>query len=153
MAPATTDGPIATDLPVAMDAPALMDAPGAIDPPVAVDVHIALDTLSPIAPTAAIDAPTPVAAPGPVNRPAVSESHATGHVLPLSAPERGLGGEVNPDIATRLLAEVLALDLGNLTPIRALTLLHELQKEARDAVPWSSWMAEIAGARERSEER
>ena len=32
-------------------------------------------------------------------------------------------------VAARLLAEILALDLGNLTPIRALTLLHELQTQ------------------------
>jgi hypothetical protein len=71
-------------------------------------------------------------------------------VLPLSAPERGPGGEVNP-VAARLLAEILALDLGNLTPIRALTLLHELQTKAREAVPWSSWMASMAGARDQTE--
>jgi hypothetical protein len=96
--------------------------------------------------------------------------------LPLSAPERGPGGEVNPasvvarwdgevnpapiaarqegevnPVAARLLAEVLALDLGNLTPIRALTLLHELQTKAREAVPWSSWMASMAGARDQTE--
>ena len=50
-------------------------------------------------------------------------------------------------VAARLLAEILALDLGNLTPIRALTLLHELQTSAREAVPWSDWMASMAGAR------
>jgi hypothetical protein len=49
-------------------------------------------------------------------------------------------------VAARLLAEVLALDLGTMTPIRALTLLHELQTQAREAVPWSSWMASMAGA-------
>jgi hypothetical protein len=50
-------------------------------------------------------------------------------------------------VAARLLAEILALDLGNLTPLRALTLLHELQTSAREAVPWSDWMASMAGAR------
>jgi len=50
-------------------------------------------------------------------------------------------------VAARLLAEILALDLGNLTPIRALTLLHDLQIAAREAVPWSDWMANLAGAR------
>ena len=53
----------------------------------------------------------------------------------------------------RLLAEILALDLGNLTPIRALTLLHELQTAAREAVPWTDWMANLAGARDRSQSR
>ena len=56
-------------------------------------------------------------------------------------------GEVTSQVAARLLAEILALDLGNLTPIRALTLLHELQTPAREAVPWSRWMASLAGAR------
>jgi hypothetical protein len=51
-------------------------------------------------------------------------------------------------VAARLLAEILALDLGNLTPIRALTLLHELQTSAREAVPWNDWMASMAGARD-----
>ena len=57
------------------------------------------------------------------------------------------GGDVPSQVAARLLAEILALDLGNLTPIRALTLLHELQTAAREAVPWSDWMANLAGAR------
>jgi hypothetical protein len=65
---------------------------------------------------------------------------------PIVAHRPGEG--ISSDVATRLLAEILALDLGNLTPIRALTLLHELQTKAREAVPWSSWMAEIARARE-----
>ncbi|MFN8635877.1 MAG: DNA mismatch repair protein MutS [Chloroflexota bacterium] len=51
------------------------------------------------------------------------------------------------DVASRLLAQVLALDLGNMTPLRALTLLHELQTAARQAVPWDTWMAEIARGR------
>ena len=59
----------------------------------------------------------------------------------------------SPDVAARLLAEILALDLGTLTPIRALTLLHELQMIAREAVPWTQWMAEIARARNGSETR
>ena len=50
-------------------------------------------------------------------------------------------------MASRLLAQVLALDLGNMTPLRALTLLHELQTAARQAVPWETWMAEIARSR------
>ena len=56
-------------------------------------------------------------------------------------------GAAPSDVAARLLAEILALDLGNMTPIRALTLLHELQTAAREAVPWSDWMANLAGAR------
>ena len=32
-----------------------------------------------------------------------------------------------------------------MTPIRALTLLHELQTAAREAVPWTDWMANLAG--------
>jgi hypothetical protein len=56
-------------------------------------------------------------------------------------------------VAAGLLAEILALDLGNLTPIRALTLLHELQTRAREAVPWRSWMASMAGARDQKEPR
>ena len=95
--------------------------------------------------------------------------------LPPSAPERGSGGEgyllpespegaerkrnsaphppersrgdVPSQVGAKLLAEILALDLGNLTPIRALTLLHELQTAAREAVPWGDWMANLAGAR------
>jgi hypothetical protein len=66
--------------------------------------------------------------------------------------ERGLS-EVSAQVAARLLAEILALDLGNLTPIRALTLLHELQAAAREAVPWSDWLASLAGVREPTEER
>jgi hypothetical protein len=66
------------------------------------------------------------------------------------APAAAAGAEA---VATRLLAEVLALDLGTMTPIRALTLLHELQTQAREAVPWSSWMASMAGARESTEKR
>jgi DNA mismatch repair protein MutS len=61
---------------------------------------------------------------------------------PLTGAEKGEAAEVG----ARLLAEILALDLGNTTPIRALTLLHELQVAARDALPWNVWMAEIAGA-------
>lgn len=76
--------------------------------------------------------------------------------LPLAhAWERGSGGEgfvappaaaVSGDVAARLLAEILALDLGNLTPIKALTLLHEMQQAARQAVPWNVWVAGLAGA-------
>jgi hypothetical protein len=69
--------------------------------------------------------------------------------------ERGLGGEGaseraghSVEVAARLLAEILALDLGNLTPIQALTLLHRLQTAAREAVPWNDWMANLAGARD-----
>ncbi len=60
--------------------------------------------------------------------------------------EPGAGTEVSSQVAARLLAEILALDLGNLTPIRALTLLYELQTAAREAVPWNDWMANLAGA-------
>ena len=63
------------------------------------------------------------------------------------------GGDISSQVAARLLAEILALDLGNLTPIRALTLLHELQTAAREAVPWTDWMANLAGARDRSQSR
>jgi hypothetical protein len=56
-------------------------------------------------------------------------------------------------VAARLLAEILSLDLGNLTPIRALTLLHELQVAARDALPWSAWMTELTRGRDQSEEQ
>jgi hypothetical protein len=80
---------------------------------------------------------------------------------PVAAPETGVAppaplaapraGEVASDVAARLLAEILALDLGNLTPIRALTLLHDLQTKAREAVPWRSWMASMAGARDQVE--
>jgi hypothetical protein len=59
--------------------------------------------------------------------------------------------EASSQVAARLLAEILALDLGNLTPVRALTLLHELQMQAREALPWSEWMADLAGARNRPE--
>ena len=61
--------------------------------------------------------------------------------------------EVSSQVAARLLAEILALDLGNLTPIRALTLLHELQTAAREAVPWSDWMANLAGAHDPTRDR
>lgn len=51
------------------------------------------------------------------------------------------------DVAAALLAEILALDIGTLTPVRALTLLHDLQAAARAAVPWQRWIADLAGAR------
>jgi hypothetical protein len=47
-------------------------------------------------------------------------------------------------VAARVLAELLALDLGNLTPLRALTLLHDMQSAAREALPWRAWVAELA---------
>ena len=62
-------------------------------------------------------------------------------------------GEVSSQVAARLLAEILALDLGTMTPIRALTLLHELQTAAREAVPWTDWMANLAGAHDRLQKR
>jgi len=93
------------------------------------------------------------------------QRHDDTQQLPLSRKrERGLGGEGRPatpggegrpatpdvkgstDVAARLLADVLALDLGNLTPIKALTLLHEMQVAARKAVPWNTWVAGLAGA-------
>jgi hypothetical protein len=77
---------------------------------------------------------------------------------PIFAPRSGAGGEglaseVSSQVAARLLAEILALDLGTLTPIRALTLLHELQAAAREALPWSAWMANLAGARDPAEQK
>ena len=66
---------------------------------------------------------------------------------------RPSGGEVSSQVAARLLAEILALDLGTMTPIRALTLLYELQTAAREAVPWTDWMASMAGARDRAQNR
>jgi DNA mismatch repair protein MutS len=83
-------------------------------------------------------------------------------LLPLSGAERGrgdkgphgrsdLGGEVSTQVAARLLAEILALDLGSLTPIQALTLLHDLQTAAREAVPWNDWMANLSGVSNQTE--
>ena len=43
-----------------------------------------------------------------------------------------------------VLAELLALDLGNITPLRALNLLHDLQTTARSTLPWRSWLEELA---------
>jgi len=97
----------------------------------------------------------------------VGAAPATGPELPGDRPEVGIplpapnevpfsanaDGEISSQVAARLLAEILALDLGNLTPIRALTLLHELQTAAREAVPWTDWMANLAGARDRSQSR
>jgi hypothetical protein len=84
-----------------------------------------------------------------------SETQGTERRGPALSPSPSQGGgswgvgdsSAVPPVAARLLAEILALDLGNLTPIRALTLLHELQTSAREAVPWSDWMASMAGAR------
>jgi hypothetical protein len=148
-------------------------APATIGSAAAAVVPVTIEAPAAVAPTT-IEVAAVVAAP------AIDELPDADRLLPLSAPERGLGGEISPilarevtpdpavelapvlahevsraplsgsspDVATRLLAEILALDLGNVTPIKALTLLHELQTRAREAVPWSSWMAELAGARE-----
>jgi DNA mismatch repair protein MutS len=80
---------------------------------------------------------------GPSSEPAFHNGIAD--ETPLSTPTLGADG-TSSQVAARLLAEILALDLGNLTPIRALTLLHELQTAAREALPWSAWMANLAGA-------
>jgi hypothetical protein len=68
---------------------------------------------------------------------------------------RGVGqmpvGDTSAQVAARLLAEILALDLGSLTPIRALTLLHDLQTAAREAVPWNDWMANLSGVSNQTE--
>ena len=47
--------------------------------------------------------------------------------------------------AARLLGELLALDLSNLTPLQALIRLHQLQETARRNVPWQAWLADLAG--------
>jgi hypothetical protein len=76
-----------------------------------------------------------------------------GAVPDAAPPEMGMAAPGPEAVAARLLAEILALDLGTMTPIRALTLLHELQTQARAALPWSSWMASMAGVREQAEDR
>jgi len=46
-----------------------------------------------------------------------------------------------------VLAELLSLDLGSLTPIRALNLLHDLQSAARATLPWRSWLGDLTRPR------
>jgi hypothetical protein len=89
------------------------------------------------------------AASGALTRTASDVAASSNH---LPRTDQRAGTSAVPDqVAARLLAEILALDLGTMTPIRALTLLHELQTAARDALPWTTWMANMAGASERSE--
>jgi DNA mismatch repair protein MutS len=56
-------------------------------------------------------------------------------------------------ISQQLLADLLSLDLGNLTPIQALNLLHQWQTSARDSVPWKDWLAGLVRESNSSEER
>jgi hypothetical protein len=99
------------------------------------------------------------ARPDPIEQAARLRSPAAEQPVELRPEDRAAAPETQTTapgaeaVAARLLAEVLALDLGTMTPIRALTLLHELQTQAREAVPWSSWMASMAGARDQMEKR
>jgi len=78
--------------------------------------------------------------------------------LPLAG-EGGWGGEGRPSdtdpqpgqVAARVLAELLALDLGSLTPIRALNLLHDLQSAARATLPWRAWVSDLTQSRSDAE--
>ena len=109
-------------------------------PPEPIDLAVALDP----ADTTASPSPSQWGGGRGVGLPGATASDDPGPEISHSPPP---GGDVPSQVAARLLAEILALDLGNLTPIRALTLLHELQTAAREAVPWSDWMANLAGAR------
>ena len=59
-------------------------------------------------------------------------------------------GPIAGPVAAGVLAELLGLDLGNITPLRALNLLHDLQTTARSALPWRSWLEELARSHQAS---
>jgi DNA mismatch repair protein MutS len=64
----------------------------------------------------------------------------------LSQGEREQPAQPN-QVAASVLAELLSLDLGSLTPIRALNLLHDLQSAARATLPWRSWLGDLTRTR------
>ena len=124
----------------------LFDPMALLEPVASMAVPESGDSMATVDPVDQISSPSPAHGGGgwgvgDPSRTSVSDDNRTTQTS-ISVP-----GEVPSQVAAQMLAEILALDLGNTTPIRALTLLHELQTAAREAVPWTDWMANLAGAR------
>ncbi len=73
-------------------------------------------------------------------------AEADGTLGALNRAGDALDGALLDGAAARVLGDLLALDLSNVTPLQALNVLHAMQANARDSLPWREWLGSLTGS-------